>query len=349
MAVDLGRMFIAKNETQAYCDAAALAAALALNGASSGITAAQNAVANTKNAWNLDSAYITNYQVAFATGVGGPWDGNPNPAAGYTYARVQATVPLQLYFLSVIAGQYTQNVSSVGIAAQIAQTSFSRGLAPYTVVGSDPSSPAFGLAVGDQYDIQWPQYNGTRAGCGPGNPDKCFVSPPCSGDPKAARSAVTQYWGASINGYWGSNSNSVINQEVLDVIQLQSVSVGDSITLSTGDKNSEAKALDLRVNEDQDILDNTVDSYINSSNHNGRRLVALPVVNPTSSGTFVLGYGGFLLLSNSTAKSPGPSTLYASGNGNDPFCAIYIGPYTQGSIGPGGSTQTGYFKVMLVQ
>ena len=72
MAVDLGRMFIAKNETQAYCDAAALAAALALNGASSGITAAQNAVANTKNAWNLDSAYITNYQVAFATGVGGP-------------------------------------------------------------------------------------------------------------------------------------------------------------------------------------------------------------------------------------------------------------------------------------
>ena len=81
MAVDLGRMFIAKNETQAYCDAAALAAALALNGASSGITAAQNAVANTKNAWNLDSAYITNYQVAFATGVGGPWDGNPNPAA----------------------------------------------------------------------------------------------------------------------------------------------------------------------------------------------------------------------------------------------------------------------------
>ena len=57
-------------------DAAALAAALALNGASSGITAAQNAVANTKNAWNLDSAYITNYQVAFATGVGGPWDGN---------------------------------------------------------------------------------------------------------------------------------------------------------------------------------------------------------------------------------------------------------------------------------
>src|SRR5438046_725991 len=30
VAVDMGRMFIAKNETQSYCDAAALAAALAL-------------------------------------------------------------------------------------------------------------------------------------------------------------------------------------------------------------------------------------------------------------------------------------------------------------------------------
>ena len=32
LAVDLGHMFISKNETQAYCDSAALAAALALDG-----------------------------------------------------------------------------------------------------------------------------------------------------------------------------------------------------------------------------------------------------------------------------------------------------------------------------
>src|ERR1700692_2221457 len=48
MAVDVGRMFIAKNETQAYCDSAALAATLKLNGGSSGITAATNRVGTSK-------------------------------------------------------------------------------------------------------------------------------------------------------------------------------------------------------------------------------------------------------------------------------------------------------------
>src|SRR5579862_2114054 len=43
LAVDLGRMYIVKNETQSYADAAALAAALQLNGTSAGVTAAQTA------------------------------------------------------------------------------------------------------------------------------------------------------------------------------------------------------------------------------------------------------------------------------------------------------------------
>jgi Flp pilus assembly protein TadG len=37
LAVDVGRMFIAKNETQTYCDSASLAAALALDGTTTGI------------------------------------------------------------------------------------------------------------------------------------------------------------------------------------------------------------------------------------------------------------------------------------------------------------------------
>ena len=39
LAVDIGRMFIAKNETQVYCDAAALAGAMALDGTAAGINA----------------------------------------------------------------------------------------------------------------------------------------------------------------------------------------------------------------------------------------------------------------------------------------------------------------------
>src|SRR5713226_4549723 len=76
LSVDLGRMFIAKSETQAYSDAAALAAALKLNGTPSGISNAQNVAsptATTSNPWNLDSEKIpkSNGQIDFATNVDG--------------------------------------------------------------------------------------------------------------------------------------------------------------------------------------------------------------------------------------------------------------------------------------
>ena len=61
----------------------------------------------------------------------------------------------------------------------------------------------------------------------------------------------------------------------------------------------------------------------------------------------MLGYGSFLLISN--ASGGHASNYYASGNGNDPFCAVYVGSgYVQGG-GPGGGGTAGYFKVKLVQ
>ena len=60
---------------------------------------------------------------------------------------------------------------------------------------------------------------------------------------------------------------------------------------------------------------------------------------------YVLGYGNFLLISNTHS----PSNYYAAGNGNDPFCAVYAGPYTQGGTDPGGNGVAGYYNVKLVQ
>ena len=77
----------------------------------------------------------------------------------------------------------------------------------------------FGLTVGSAYDIQWPQFNGTRAGCGANNPDKCLVSPTCDGDSKASKAAVVTAWASANNGYWGASSNSTIEKEILDVIR----------------------------------------------------------------------------------------------------------------------------------
>jgi Flp pilus assembly protein TadG len=343
IAVDLGRMYVAKSETQSFCDSAAYSATLNLDGTSDGISAAKAAVASAANYWNFDSLKITDYEVVFAKLKTGPWVANPSPASGYVYTRVTANVPLGLYFIPVVVAQKTQNVQALAVAGQIPQGTLKRGLGPFTAVSTDESSANFGFQVGKYYNIQWPAYNGTKAGCGPGNPDKCFVQPPCDGDPQASKSAIVEHWGASVNGYWGSNANHEIYQAVIDVIQLQPVSIGDTIAMTSGNKNMEALALDDRVNQDGDRINNEPSNYLENPYHNGRRLIGLPVVKPTAAGTIVIGYAAFLLVSNGN-----PSNYYASGNGNDPFCAVYAGPYVQGGSTSGGGS-AGYTVVRLVQ
>ena len=351
VAVDIGRMFIAKNETQAFCDAAALAASLQLDGTTTGIAHAKTAVTNSTNTWNFNTATISNPTVTFATTSAGPWVANPNPATLYAYAQVSATVSEQLYFIPVIVTQTTQNVVSAAIAGQISLTSFPRGLAPYTAVSTNTTGPNFGLIVGNSYDIQWPNYNGTRAGCTPANPDGCFVSPPCIGDPQVSRVAVTSNWGASISGYWGSNSNSTIQQEILDLIQTASIDITNGPyniqpVLTSGNKSSEKGYLDQRVNEDINITDNIPSDYFASA-HNGRRLLAVPVVDPVDpTHTNVIGFGQFLLWAN------GASDYYTRNTqGNDPFCAIYVGTYLVGGTGTGvpGVGSSGAVRVKLLQ
>ena len=347
MAVDIGRMFITKNETQAFCDAAALAATLELNGTTAGITNAQTAVTNSVNKWNLDTAAVASPTVTFSIASTGPWVSNPSPAIGYLYTRVAATVGLPFYFLPVIVGSTTQNVTSSATAGQIDITSFPRGLAPYSAVSTNTVGPTFGFTIGHSYDIQWPQYNSSRGGCGPGNPDKCFVSPTCADETNASKLAVVNNWQASNSGYWGASSNSIIRQEILDLIQLQAVDVGTNLfpVLSTGTKASEAVYLDERASQDINTSDNTVSAYLANA-HNGRRLISVPFLNPVSpTSTPVVGYGLFLLMAN----GPGPSNYYRRiTNGNDPFCALYAGPYIIGAQGSGGGGATGAARVKLV-
>lgn len=347
LAVDLGHMFIARSETQAFVDAAALAAALQLDGTSTGIANASAAVANQTNQWNFGTQPVTNPTLTFSTTKVGPWQTIPS-GAGILYTRVTATAAVPLFFLPMIVKQVTQNVVSTAVAGQVPVTDFPQGLAPYTAVSTDNTAPNFGLAAGQQYDMQWPQFNGTRNGCGPNNPDKCFVSPACSGDTKPSKTAVTSYWSSSNNGYWGSTSNSDIRNEIMDVIQLQPVSVGTNLQpiLTNGNKASEAVYLDARVNQDNSISTNALSDYLADPNHNSRRLLPVPIVNPTSvANTTVIGYGQFLLITNGGSSS----NYYVKGNnGNDPFCAIYAGPYNvAGLVGAGGST--GATVVKLVQ
>jgi len=347
LAVDLGHMFIAKNETQAYCDSAALAAALVLDGTTGGIANAKAAVTNSTNAWNFSNTSVSSPTVTFATALAGPWQSNPNPATGYSFVRVNATVPMQLYFIPVLVAQTVANVNSTATAAQVDLTKIPTGLAPYTAVSTNTTGPNFGLIVGSSYDLHWPQFNSHRTGCDPTTPDACFNSSPCAGESDASKTAVVANWGDSNSGFWGSNSNAVIKQEVLNLIQIQGVAVGDNIDpiLTNGTKQSEAAILDQRASEDINTTDNTVSSYLAAA-HNGRRLLAVPVVNPTDPNTTsVIGYGVFLLQADGQ-----PSNYYKTNSGgNEPYCALYAGTYDIGSPNPGVGDKSGGSRVKLVQ
>jgi Flp pilus assembly protein TadG len=355
MSIDIGRMFIAKNETQAYCDAAALAAALALDGTTTGISNANKAVADSTNAWNLDTTKVSNPTVTYATAIGGPWVASPNPATGYIYARVAATVPLQLYLIPIVVPKTSQDVTSSATAGQINITAFPEGLSPYTAVSTNTTGPNFGLVVGQSYDIQWPAASGS-ANCDPNNTakvDNCFIKPPCTGDLFAAKQAVLNNWGSSNNGYWGASSNSIIEQEIVNLNnQTSAITVGQNIEpiLTNGNKASQGNYLDERVNQDIELTQNTVGTPTTSGTylglpHKGRRLLPMPIVDPVDgTHTNVLGFGQFLLLTNGAG-----SDFYKKVNGNDPFCAIYAGPYQIGSISPGAGGSTGATRVKLVQ
>uniref|UniRef100_Q01SB9 Putative Flp pilus-assembly TadG-like N-terminal domain-containing protein n=1 Tax=Solibacter usitatus (strain Ellin6076) TaxID=234267 RepID=Q01SB9_SOLUE len=348
LAVDVGRIFIAKNEVQVYCDSAAVAAAAALDGTTYGIAAAAGAAAASPNKWNFGTTAILSPLVTFAQAPGGPWLANPNSAAGYTYAHVAASVTVPLYFLPLVVGQSTSAVTAAAAAGQISLAALPRGLAPYTAVSTNTAGPTFGFVAGNSYTIHWPTYNANRSHCRVDNPDKCFNSPPCAGDSAASLSAVVANWGSKYHGYWGSNSNSDIAAAVMDTIQLTPLAVGDNVDplLTPGNKQSEAGYLDQRASQDTDTTDNTVAGYLASAGHNGRRLLPVAIVNPIDpEHTIVTGYGQFLLYSNGSS-----SDYYKkNGNGNSPYCAVYAGPFNIGSLGPGAGGATGASFVRLVE
>ena len=325
LAIDLGHIFIVKNETQAYVDAAALAAALQLDGTAAGITRANNAATNMSAAWNFSSTVLTSPTVEFSSAAtGASWflAANVTSPSTMTYTRVTKTVAPKIYFVPVVMTNkiYATNVQSRAIAGQVvlaANTSIAQGLGPFTGIAAcahgstmvqceATASNNFGLTVGAEYDIQWPQYNKNRQGCNNGNPtsgneDKCFVRPPCAGDLALMGTGsdpmqeVIQQWGASTNGYWGSQSTSQINKYILDQQQLAAVAIGTDITqdLSAGNKQGTSKILDDRVNQDTVNFDvsgiaasssQKLADYLNSANqnpvHNGRRMMPVPIVYP---------------------------------------------------------------------
>jgi Flp pilus assembly protein TadG len=324
LAADIGRMYIVKSEAQAYADAAALTAALELDGTAAGISRARNSLAASTNRWNMGTAAFSSTQMDFATGAGGPWVENPNPAAGYGFARVRASATVPLYFMPAVSPAPTSVIRATAVAAQVPKTSFREGSFPFSPFAHNSGQPDFGFTPGTRYTLRWPA-----------NP-KAGVNV-CPGDDAPQWVAQAERDGSSERGYIEENSSAVIRAAIEDDYMTEPVTVGQPVAMTGGNKQTQRDSLITRVNQDTDNYSATYAQYDAAGAGNGRRLVAVPI-NSGYPDNIVLGFGLFFLLLPSEYDD----------SGNRPFCAEYVGPYVQGSRhkGAGGP---GAYVVRLVE
>ena len=348
ITVDLGRMYIAKNELMAYTDAASIAAAVQLDGTTTGITRAQNAGAamgTGANAmgWDFATKHITGATYQFAKGIAATpnvpdpatWDPNPASPTDYRFVKVTASANVPLTFMQAFrilqgggnAATAVTNASSV--AAQALIKSFPVGLLPFSPIAPSSVPDNFGMTPGTQYTIRYPAGGGLNNGN------------VCAGDQNQT------YWNSlpsQDRGFWGTNSASSIRGEIVNDTQVSVINIGDPVPMVGGAKNTEGAALDTRVLEDSDPNSATYPAYMALGQGNGRRIIGVPV-NGGPPNFDAIGIGMFFLL---------PTPTYQSITGNMPICAEYVGPYVQGSMHPGaGATaatgSTGGYIVRLIQ
>jgi uncharacterized membrane protein len=119
LAFDFGRVYIARNEAQVFTDAAAMTAALKLDGTSAGIERAREAAPKVPMRWNLGTKEFTGVVVEFGHIADGDakWELDPKDAAAVTMARV--TVPensVEITFLRAVGGPAAFTVPARSVA-----------------------------------------------------------------------------------------------------------------------------------------------------------------------------------------------------------------------------------------
>ena len=117
LAFDLGRIYIARNEAQIFTDAAALTAAMSLNGTAAGVTKAREAVARVPMRWQLGSKEFKGVIVEFSPD-GVKWEADPTDPASTTRARVTApNNAVEIMFLRAVGGPDVFTVPAHSVAS----------------------------------------------------------------------------------------------------------------------------------------------------------------------------------------------------------------------------------------
>jgi Flp pilus assembly protein TadG len=354
LALDVGRMYIAKSEAQTYADAGAIEAALRMNGTSAGIMTSAQLVAFNANRYALGNTAFTTSNVVldYATAQTGPFG-----AGGTTskFARVTATPSVNLYFLPILVRQTTTAVPAVAIANQVPITG--TGLFPLAPIAASPTAVNYGYTAGGFYSLEWGS-NPSHGNCA--NDTAAMIAVASNNNPNANWNSLHGYYDG-IPGHYSNgptaptliNSTSDVVAQILGDYEHTSLVPGDNAPLNGGESRTAVNTnMTSRIQQDTDQTSATYAAYTG----NGRRVITVPIICPgvcsfTSNGhtytsndpnsNLVMGYAPFFLLPASTLPS----------NGTQSFCAEYIGTEVKGSpndqtLNPNGP---GVYQVRLVQ
>ena len=320
IAIDLGRMYIARSESQTYVDAATLAASLELDGTEAGLQRARDIVAASVNKWNFGNNTISNRDVQFSTAPDSGFETNPASAANIRYIKVESRVDQSNFFIPFLGAGNQSPVRAQAIGGQVEKTSFGEGSFPFSPLAHNAAQPDFGLEKGQLYTIRWAANPKTNQNVCPGDNDDVWIDQAEAG-------------GGSERGYIEETSASLIREAIIGNYQTATLSVGQSVNMTGGAKQTIRDAIQTRVGQDSDPGAANFASY----HGNGRRLVVMPV-NTYSPNYTILGFRAFFLLR---------ANDYQSG-GNTEWCAEYVGSYVQGSR-TNGAGASGAYVARLVQ
>ena len=307
LMVDLGSAYVAKSESQAYTDAAAVAAALELDGTLAGITAAEARVTGSTNKWYFATKSFTGSIAEFSTDKIN-WVDSPTSGAGYKYVRVTARSNLGVFFSSVINSQTNMSVAAQSVAGSQPPTSYPQGVFPFAPFAHNSTGPHFGYTKGDELTLLWPssvQSNGQNQ----------HINNLCQSDRNQAALDAVQAGITAERGYIMESSAADIREAIEDDQMDYTVSLGMAVERTGGVKTVDVyQALENRVNQDTLTIPSDPDDYL--ANHDStptRRMVIVPIIN-NANDAIVLGFVKVLLPPNQPH------------NPNRSKCAIYYGP-----------------------
>ena len=126
LAIDIGRMYVIRADLQSFTDAAALSAAMELNGTEAGLALARAGAGRLASGphamlWDMGTQPITNIVTSFSSD-NKSWLEQPKQAAGCRFVRVVATAAAPVIFLRVFHPVTSSQVAAASVAAKTEQT-----------------------------------------------------------------------------------------------------------------------------------------------------------------------------------------------------------------------------------